>query len=206
MAAKSKLKAVLSGLPVAALFPPRQGSLLPADPRGAPVKRGRGRPPGAKNKATLAAEALVEDFGGAIIAEKARLALMTPIQIAREWLQDLDAVELAELQRIINPLKGKSPVDLLALAIACKERAGTDVLPFLKAKKLHLEGAEGLFQLAIFNGLPGPAAPGAAPAAALGPIAALFPQSEDKQRVIDHQPGPTDAAVTDAAPKAEADQ
>lgn len=204
MAAKSKLKAVLSGVPVAALFPPRQGSLLPADPGAEAPKRGRGRPPGSKNKATLAAEALVEDFGGAIIAEKARLALMSPIQIAREWLEDMEPEELAELHRILNPLKGKSPVDLLALAVSVKERAGTDVLPFLKAKKVHIEGAEGLFQLAIFNGTgaaPSPAEPGAP--AGLGPLAALFPQSEGNQEVVEHKASPTDTPPTDTAGKGE---
>lgn len=203
MPAKSKLKAVLSGLPVAQLFPARQGSLLPPEPGAVPIRRGRGRPPGSRNKATLAAEALVEDFGGAIIAEKARLALMTPIAIAREWLDEMTPDELGELRRILNPAKGKSPVDLLALAIAVKERAGTDVLPFLKAKKLHLEGAEGLFKLAIFNGIAPPASGGTALPQGL---AALFGPSQGNQGVVEAKAEPTDAPPTDAKPERQGEQ
>lgn len=203
MAAKSRLKAALANIPVAALFPPRQGSLLAPDP-AAPTRRGRGRPKGARNRATLAAEALVEDFGGAIIAEKARLALMTPIAIAREWLEEMTSEELADL-RARNIVKGRTPVDLIELAIRVKENAGTDVLPFLKPKKLHVEGEGGFMQLSINLGS-APAAPGAAPPAPAGPLADIFPPSQQNQEVIEGKALPSDVRESDASEKGEPDQ
>lgn len=178
MAEKTGIKSALAALPGGLLQAPAQGAMFPAP--ATPRRRGPGRPPGARNKRTLLVEGRLTAKSGEALDELASIAFATPAEIARTWHVDRD-------------LAARLKIDAL------KELAEYG---HVKRRHLKIEGEGGLMQLNINLG--GSAAPGES--GALSPLAQLFARTQANQKVIEAEPVPSDAGLTDAAPKAEAAQ
>lgn len=152
--------------------------------------RGRGRPPGAKNKRTQElAEAIHRRFGNPVV-ELAKLYAFVPVEVLAQRLK-CDLVEAAKLQREALATVAKYTDQMMPQAVELDAGA---------VAAIFLGGGDPAFVRAATGIDPAelPELP--------QPVDAEFSEVEENQQVSDDQAGELDARELDVGEKGEADQ